>query len=183
MFHYRGVPFSPDPVPTWEEIQTFCRAADNGDRGEIQRLLDTYGPTIVNQRDSINACAMTWAAFAGRVDILDLLLSNGANIEGKGSDDRTAIGWAASLGRREAFDFLLKNGASLDAPDAFGDRPRDLALRNGHTDIVTAIDDHVSGKQKLQADMAAAAEKHARDSIETTLNNIKKRPVPKLKKG
>ena len=58
---------------------------------------------------------LTWAAMMGQTEATELLLQNGANINGKNKDENTALHLAVFLGRAEIAELLLKNGADISA--------------------------------------------------------------------
>ena len=58
---------------------------------------------------------LTWAAMMGQTEAAELLLQNGANINGKNKDENTALHLAVLLGRAEITGLLLKNGADTSA--------------------------------------------------------------------
>ncbi len=80
----------------------------------VTRLLDQFGVTIINCRDSIDARGITWAAWAGNLEMVDFLITRGAALDAPGTYDRPALGWAADMGRRDVVQLLLERGARTD---------------------------------------------------------------------
>jgi ankyrin repeat protein len=90
-------------------------------------FLNLFAENIIDERDSIKACALTWAAFEGHIDIVKLLLERGADIEAKGTHDRTALGWAAQAGKPDIAALLMEKGAAAGVMDENGFTPLMLA--------------------------------------------------------
>lgn len=60
------------------------------------------------------------AAAAGRLDIMNVLLEHGADIERKDSEGDTALSLVSKAGQTEAMELLLGAGAATDHADAAG---------------------------------------------------------------
>ena len=81
--------------------------------------------------------ALYLACQNGNVVIVELLLDNGAPIEGDGAD--TPLHLVASNGYVVIAELLLLRGASVDPRDSGGEAPLHLASRNGHLGIVELL--------------------------------------------
>jgi hypothetical protein len=184
---------SPPPTPSREEVQEFCNAARDGDITKVTQLLDQYGPTIVNERDGIDARAITWAAFSGNKEIVQLLLDRGADINAHGTSGKPALTWAVECGHLETTAFLLDRGASLEERDDTGMTPLDYARRASNTAVSDLVDQWIEDKQrgivkaaqreeqqKVDAARAAAAER-LRKLKENAPGHFKITPNPKHK--
>ena len=83
---------------------------------ELVRLFVENGAGI-KVRDSNDASALFWAVFKGNVDIIDYLISKGADVNETfsrdGDENLDLLMLAASLGNIEVVNTLLKNGASV----------------------------------------------------------------------
>ena len=67
-----------------------------------------------------NGTPLTEAASLGRIDIVQILLANGVEVNAKDNDGKTALMEAASLGRIEIVQALLDVGAEVNAEDKYG---------------------------------------------------------------
>ena len=70
---------------------------------------------------------LSWAVFAGKVEIAEQLIKAGADVEGKNKDDTTPLHQAAFMGQSEIARILLQNGADVDAREDNGETPLNYA--------------------------------------------------------
>ena len=68
---------------------------------------------------------LTWAAMMGQTEAVELLLQQGADINGRNTDDNTALHLAVFLGHAETAELLLKNGSDVNAKNDDGATPLD----------------------------------------------------------
>ena len=73
--------------------------------------------------------ALCWAAFAGELTAVTLLVHQGASVNASDGRGRSPAGWAAYNGHLHVLQFLLSQGADLLAPEgaASADPPRSPA--------------------------------------------------------
>jgi ankyrin repeat protein len=84
------------------------------------------GPALVNSRSDDNMPAIIHATCANKIEVVALLIANGADIEAKDSFYRgTALGFAAWNGCADIAKLLVKHGADVDG---MGEDPSPLAL-------------------------------------------------------
>jgi len=113
-------------------------AAKSGDVEEVQKLI--LAGFDVNEYDEKGNTVLIEAVIGARVkegnslkntlNIIDILLNAGANINSPDSDDdeRTALHWAADFKNVELVEFLLKRGASVHSATELGCTPLFLAI-------------------------------------------------------
>ena len=63
---------------------------------------------------------LAWAAMMGQTEAAELLLQQGADINGRNADANTALHLAIFLGRAETAELLLKNGADVNLKNSDG---------------------------------------------------------------
>lgn len=172
-----------DPViPTREDVQSFCEAANHGDTEAVRNFLDQFDKAIVNERDNINARALTWAAFSGQIDTVKLLIERGADINAGGTNDKPPLTWAIESGRRDVAEFLLKKGASLDVRDSSGSTPVDYAKRAGNDEMLALIDARLMEMKEYEKLNGEKAKEEVSKSVTShNLEMLKKKQPPKLK--
>ncbi|TVY81967.1 Ankyrin-1 [Lachnellula suecica] len=79
------------------------------------------------------------ASHNGHVDFVNLLLTNGANLESTDSRRRTALLDASSNGKSEVVKLLLERGGNIESADISGRAPLHIASSNGHIDGVKLL--------------------------------------------
>ncbi len=79
------------------------------------------------------------AAKNGHREVVQLLLSQGTNIESKDRFSRTPLLWAAQNRYTEVVRLLLSQGADLESKDSFSQTPLLWAAQNGHTEVVRLL--------------------------------------------
>ena len=109
-------------------------AAAKGDAGAVQAFLrrgvkvDVPGP--------LHKCTpLHWAAGAGKVNTMELLISLGADVEAVSDSDATPLHQAVLRNRLEASKLLIRSNADLNSQNKSGHTPLDYATANGWTDL------------------------------------------------
>jgi hypothetical protein len=168
-----GNPQNTPTPPTPEEIKAFCNAAQYGEMDGVTEYIQKY-PAFLNAQDSIDARALTWAAFAGQAEVITLLLDAGADINAKGTGGKTPIAWAADMGQYSAAELLIARGADLTLKDDVGETPVTLARFKGYTAIADLIEGHFQGEQqKVEDQKERDAEAAARAVTAERLEKLK----------
>lgn len=174
-------PFNPGArLPSSEEIEYFCTSASRGDLDAVRGMLDQFGKDIVDVRDNINARAITWAAFSGHTEVVELLLQRGADINAGGTDDKPALSWAIGGNHHETAAALIHRGASLDVKDNQGRTPSDYAQNN--PGMMAMIEDRraeLAEHERLHGE--AAQEAAARAATASRLEQLRKTGPGKFK--
>lgn len=62
-----------------------------------------------------------------QINILRVLVENGAKLNEKDCDGRTPLHYAAESGKSRCIPFLLQKGASIEIRDKYNKTPLDLA--------------------------------------------------------
>ena len=98
---------SPDPV-------AFTNSMELGDLGQAEKWLDAgMSPDFMGSR--IGSGLMI-AAWEGKIDLMRLFISRGADINKLNANGESAIALAAWRGNLEAVKWLLDRGARINAP-------------------------------------------------------------------
>jgi len=77
------------------------------------------------------------AARGGHIEVLRLLIENGADVNAY--DDQTPTFIAAREGRIEVLRLLIENGADINMPDHHRETPLRAARRNNHAACVELL--------------------------------------------
>jgi|ERR1051325_8024926 ankyrin repeat protein len=84
----------------------------------------------VNGRGMHAMTPLMTAAKAGRLDICELLLKHGADVNGH-NDSGSVLMWGVESGNEELVRFLLKSGADRSWKNALGGTAESLARQRG----------------------------------------------------
>lgn len=127
----------------------FFGAAKSGDLENMEVLVGLGVP--VDASDSSNQTALYLACVDNRANIVQYLLSKGANMNIQSiSRGWTALIFACANGRTEIAKMLIEAGADWKLPSHSGSLPIHAASSHGHTEIVSAL-------AKVGADLSAKA--------------------------
>ena len=116
-------------------------AADEGDLGMVQLLIDNRAD--VNTRTFLGQTPLNYAIKSDNVnnlEIVELLINNGALIEYQNLRGNTALHIAAQLGRKEIVEFLINNGANVNVTNTkHGTTPLHDAINKGYEEIAELL--------------------------------------------
>jgi cell division septation protein DedD len=110
-------------------------AAESGDVAKLQQLIDS-GVKVDELRKGDSATALDVASYAGKLNAVETLVKDGADIDAHTAAGYTPLHLAALKGHVDVVDFLLKHGAEIDAISADGDTPLHLAAASGNMEVV-----------------------------------------------
>jgi len=113
-------------------------AANTNDCTVANYLLELY----INKRRDINICdndsrsLLFHACKNGRIDLVDILLGYGAEIDNKDTGERTAFITAVIHNHIRIVELLHRRGADINCPDGAGKTALIHAASSGHIDII-----------------------------------------------
>jgi ankyrin repeat protein len=94
----------------------------------------------VDLRNAQGATALHDAALAGKLDVVQLLVEKGANVNAKDNESgATPLHHAASWGRTEVVTFLLENGADASIRTKGGDTALESAVVAGQKEVAELL--------------------------------------------
>lgn len=129
----------------------------------------------INECDMYGETALYGAAEQGHMDIVRLLLDNGADIHVQDKFDETPLHSAAEQGHTDIVRLLLDNGADIHAQTESGQTPLHGAAKEGHIDTVQLLldngaDIHVQAEYRGTPIHGAAGGGHT-DIVRLLLDN------------
>ena len=105
----------------------------------VRILLDAGADPSTTFAPDLPSTAWHFAASAGTVPAMEVLLETQDDIDAQGGFGRTALYWAAMGGHMEAVEYLLALGADPNIREDAGTSPRGWAESNGETEIAEAL--------------------------------------------
>jgi ankyrin repeat protein len=109
---------------------------------EIAGFLIKETPGLVNSENQDRETPLDSAAEAGSVNILELLVENGARVDLPNNEGATALHLAVENRHAQAVEMLLKNNARPNARDASDRAPLHTAIWFGKNAMITLLLDN-----------------------------------------
>ncbi|KAK4448704.1 hypothetical protein QBC34DRAFT_495090 [Podospora aff. communis PSN243] len=105
-------------------------SVQGGDMATVQRVLEMTRPEDVNGFPENGVSPLIHACLAKRLDLVTLLVDNGAKVDLADESGYTALHAAAAKNSEDIVDFLLKHGANPNAADEFMGTPYTTSVEN-----------------------------------------------------
>ena len=96
----------------------------------------------MDARDKDGRTPLLLAAIAGELDVVKVLVDNGADVNARDNVGTMPLMWAAFMGELEVIKFLMDKGADVNAKDKDGRTPLIFAKSEGHPDVVKFLKQH-----------------------------------------
>ncbi len=119
----------------------FINASLHGQTYEVEKLIKE-GADPNETESSFGATALTIASYFGYVEIVKVLLKNGAKPNITDRIGCTALMCASRNGYTEIVKLLLENGADPNIKDNIGLNALDRAMKEKHSECVRISTDH-----------------------------------------
>lgn len=117
-----------------------CTASVMGMSKEVNEML-TADPSQAHATGAHGIPVLYFAAVGGHVDIADMLLARGSEINA-GQGGSTPMHGAAGFGRKEMAKWLLDHGGDINAQGYEGKTPLALAEDNGQSEMAAWLKEH-----------------------------------------
>jgi ankyrin repeat protein len=123
-------------------VRTLLKAAGAHDLATVARLLENDPDLAHNATDENGYSALDDAAEEGNLELVELLVARGADVNAKGKYGCSPL---CTLSERDYDDstqvaeFLLAKGADVNAKDEFGDTPLHKAAESERKNLVTLL--------------------------------------------
>ncbi len=111
--------------------------AQQGDIDRVKELIEE-NPELVNTPDDASQTPLHLAVAGGQTEIVELLISKGADVNALNTVNQSIMLYAAYFGNAEIAEMLITKGARLNDQDAFGRAPLHYAARQ-HNYEATAL--------------------------------------------
>jgi ankyrin repeat protein len=123
-----------------------CAGIDQGptqyeDLNKIKSIV-SKNPDKINELDEYGSSYLHLSVREGNIEIVEFLISQGADVNIKDSLGVTPLQVAARAGRLEIVEYLLSKGAKVSVKDHTGNTPLHDAVINEHIQIVKILVSH-----------------------------------------
>src|ERR1035438_1825728 len=98
-------------------------AAQNGDMEKVKALLKGNPDLVFSKNDNYGCTPLHLAVFSGHKEVVELLLTNKADVNAKSTNGLTPLHVAAVQGYKEVAELLLASKADVKAKDNYGKMP------------------------------------------------------------
>jgi len=122
-------------------IEDFKQHLDNDDTlGAILSLNTLHQDYKDSRRSSLYGnTLLTYATKAENLPVVQALIADGVNIDGRGEQEWTALHISSGLNNIELTELLIKSGADLNARDTKKNTPLHLAVIQGSVDVMEVL--------------------------------------------
>jgi ankyrin repeat protein len=145
-------------------IPAFCGeihdAVMQGDLAKVEALIKD-NPDLVLSKDNIGETPLHIAAAIARIDMINLLLANKANVNAKEKGGWTPLHLAAYWDHKGVAELLMAHKADINSKTSDGATPLDIAARESRKDMVDFLLAHgaeVNARDKVTAFRLAAVQ-------------------------
>ena len=119
-------------------IDAFLHAAKVGDIAAVRTQIELGADVDAGKPGG--QTPLHYAAWGNRIEVVECLLSHGANPNPRNKDHFTPLHFAADRGNREIVEMLISRGAEIGGNElSSGKTPLHYASLRGHTDIVRSL--------------------------------------------
>lgn len=130
-------------------------AAERGELDSVRALLES-DPQLLNVIDQGGYTPLHKAAYNGHVEIVEYLISKGADLNARSNSGSTPLHGAAFHGHPEAVRTLIEKGAEIDIKNNGGYTPFLGACAGGRFDAASLLIEHGADINALTADSNSA---------------------------
>lgn len=116
-------------------VEHFLKKGVGNDSLDAIQCLLKHGTNVDGSEN--NKTPLTWSAEKGNLDLFELLLNNGTNINKLGNDGNTPLATAVRYKQSEAAKYLTKNHANICKVGESGKTPLLWAVLNEDLDMIT----------------------------------------------
>ncbi len=163
IFALRNVWFS-----SWQHKQQFMnnsnfnmeglfQAIQANDRNVVTTIIQN-NRNIVYERDYYGDTPLIFSVKQKKPDMIKLLLSCGAEINGTDTSGNSPLHWAVDIGSVEMIELLIKQGSAINQGDNWGKTPLALAKEKGDKKIIEVLEKHGATPMDYQKSIIDAVE-------------------------
>lgn len=127
-------------------VMEMFEAAGSGNLSKVKSLLGRE-PQLVDAPGLAGMRPLMEASLHGHRGVVELLIAEGANVNGKNANGNTALHFAAPGGHEAIVRTLLAHGADKMAENTDGEKPIDRAAKSGQKRIVVLLMRRGGGRQ------------------------------------
>ncbi|KAL5013875.1 hypothetical protein ScPMuIL_008145 [Solemya velum] len=147
-------------------------AVSEGSGEDIRRVIDS-GIFDINETDRLGRSCLHIASMRGNLDLVELLLKHGADINAKDHHWNTAL---HVCGHVDTISVLVQYGAKLESRNKIHATPKDMAIKRGVNQSVIHFYQSLENKTTLHIAEGQTTSSFPSQTIERT----RSKPVPSI---
>ncbi|GMH97664.1 hypothetical protein TrVE_jg4292 [Triparma verrucosa] len=136
-------------------VEVMLETVEENGHLAVVKLLLKHEKIDVNQATNDGGTPLYIASQQGYLAVIKLLLGARANVEltlkgeneGAENSGETALFVAAEVGHLDVLKYLIEEGKAKNIPRTDGTSPNDIAEKNGHTAVVTYLEELGDGRR------------------------------------
>lgn len=121
-----------------DSFDSIAALISSGDTAALERVFERR-PDLLRVRDMGKHTPLHIAARAGRAEVVELLLTMGAEVDARMMEGATPLLLSAAQGDAQSVKQLLGKGADPNAATDEGERPLNEALLYGHAEVARQL--------------------------------------------
>jgi len=133
--------------------EKLARAVKSNDARQVKKLITTLSDVdmliefnvldfMEGMEHSTKGTLLMWASYHGYLEIADLLIKKGADVNKKGETGWTALMSACRMGHPKITQLLIRYGAEVNESDEYSFTPLMYAVMQGDIDSVNLLVEH-----------------------------------------
>lgn len=146
-------------------------AAQNGYTDCVKALLTQRGD-LINQPNNMGDTPLIRAAASDKTEIVEMLISSGANLNHQGAHGLTALHWAAGKNKADIVEILVTQGADITISSNHGS-PLELALKQNSVQAGKILEKRQE-QINVKNDIFKAIDANDEDAISKLIQSNKK---------
>lgn len=115
------------PYKVHDDLILISSDIEHGDFNKIRTLTESHG---IDAYDPDKRTSLIWASIYGKIELLNWLIDNNANVNYQDSNGYTALHFAAQEKNIDVTNLLLKSKADPNLVDSHGNSPLWTAIFN-----------------------------------------------------
>ena len=137
-----GLTHAPTQYSNQKDLKAAIRAVQNQDLNNLRSIISKNNAILNGMEDSKGNTLLDIAVLKGTLEIVEYLVSAGANVNYRNSSDGTPLVIAIKNEKFDLIAYLLNQGANVNLASQFNDTPLPTAVGRGELEIVKLIVSH-----------------------------------------
>ena len=135
-------PITDQRLTVYISVDYFKSQIENNNNDYIYLYFNNTHPRTIQEFKENKDRLLLWASENGHIEVVQVLLDDGANIEATNDFEYTSLTLASENGHSDVVQLLLNTGANIEAMDDNERTSLILASESGHIEVVHVLIDY-----------------------------------------